>query len=280
ARAAKIGTTDAPGEADAPLRAAAFEAKKLVDQGPYEALNRFYAEGAKKLEGARKDLGLKGKKGPSEDADVKRLGASLRRSVSDPNALPDRTDMHDFARRQADAAGLRADQNARILQAIEAAKPDRRLLGLNDRIGTDKTDTNQIRLALERQTSNSKVGGAGPDLDAFARAHPDLRTAVDLPRLAKARADLAFHVQPHHGGLAARAGGGLAPLALGYGALTHPLATLGALGVQNATPLAGRLLYRPAQAFRAPAFGGRLGAAEGAAPDRAELERQLAALGR
>src|SRR6185312_10725457 len=156
ARAAKVGTTDAPGEAEAPLRAAAFEAKKLVDQGPYEALNRLYAEGAKKLEGDRESLGLK-------------------------------------AKRPKDAA----------------------------------LDERKLKLTLLRERANTQTGGGDSDIAGFRAAHPDQARNLDLTDLARARAALGFHVAPAHGGLMARAGGGLAPLALGYGALTHPLATLG-----------------------------------------------------
>jgi len=80
-RTAKVGMTDAPGEAEAPLRAAAFEAKKLVDQGPYASLNQFYAEGAQKTADTRKGLGLKGKPAKDSAVDVRKLKLTLQRNL-------------------------------------------------------------------------------------------------------------------------------------------------------------------------------------------------------
>jgi hypothetical protein len=171
-RSAKIGTTDAPGEKEAPLRAAAFEAKRMVDEGPYQALNKFYAEGAKKLETQRTQLGLKRR--PSADAAV---------------------------------------------------------------------DERKLKLTLLREGANSQTAGGDSELAAFRAANPDYAATLDLPELARARADLSLHIRPHHGGLMARAGGGLVPLALGYEFFRHPLRVIGGLALQNATPIAGRLLY-------------------------------------
>jgi hypothetical protein len=78
-RAAKIGQTDAPGEKEAPLRAAAFQAKQMVDQGPYAALNEFYAEGAKKLGTSRRQLGLKPRAPADSAVDERKLKLTLMR---------------------------------------------------------------------------------------------------------------------------------------------------------------------------------------------------------
>jgi hypothetical protein len=183
-RSAKIGMTDAPGEKEAPLRAAAFEAKRMVDEGPYQALNKFYAEGAKKLETQRTQLGLKRK--PSSDAAV---------------------------------------------------------------------DTRKLKLSLLREGANSQTAGGDSELGAFRAANPDYAATLDLPELARARSDLAFRLMPHHGGLFTRlAGAGLGPgaaaLALATGHGLHGIApAAGILALQNATPIAGRVLY-PLTRFR------------------------------
>lgn len=78
-RMAKIGQTDSPGEKEAPLRAAAFEAKALVDRGPYAALNEFYHEGMTKLGNQRQQLGLKAKAPADANVDVKKLKLTLER---------------------------------------------------------------------------------------------------------------------------------------------------------------------------------------------------------
>lgn len=243
-RAAKVGQAEVAKEADAPLRAAAVAAKQMVDEGPYRLLNDFYASGAKKLEASRKTLGLPSRRGPSSEAEAKRLANSLRRSVTDPTALPPSSPvgMGDVRTGLADALGGREDAAMRIAQAQEAAIPERQMLGLPDKIGKRKTDLNQVRLALDRQVANSNTAGASQArLADYVAAHPDMATATELPKLAKARADLAFHITPHHGGLMARAGGEAVgkPLAV-WGALTHPLVAIPALAAENSSALIGR----------------------------------------
>ncbi len=185
-RASKIGTTDAPSGADAPLRAAAMMAKNMVDEGPYARLNELFASGAK------------------------------------------------------------------------ATAERRKLAGLAKKLPTDENvDFNKARLNLQRgeAETNSATGGAFTDrIRQLREQNPDYSTAIDLPALARARNDLSFHVAPSHGGLMARAGGGAlaAPLAA-YGMLTHPLATLGALGAGNIKPIQGRILAPLADRLRAPA---------------------------
>jgi hypothetical protein len=177
-RTAKVGTNDAPGEAEAPLRKAAFEAKQLVDQGPYAALNDFYSEGMKKLEGTRKQLGLKAR--PAKDAEV---------------------------------------------------------------------DVRKTKLTLARQGQNTATAGGDADLEALKRDRPELAAAANLSELQRAKADLSYHLIPQHGGLMPRvAGAALGPgAALGAAALGHGGAGLAAAGgmmaLQNATPIAGRVLY-------------------------------------
>lgn len=243
-RAAKVGQAEVAKEADAPLRAAAMTAKQMVDEGPYRLLNDFYASGAKKLEASRKAMGLAPRRGPSSEAEAKRLANSLRRSVTDPTALPATApvDMGDVRAGLADALGGKEDMALRIAQAEEAALPERQMLGLGDTIGKRKTDLNQIRLALDRQVANSNTAGASQArFGDYVAAHPEMATAVELPKLAKARADLAFHITPHHGGLMARAGGeALAKPLAAAALLTHPLVAIPALAAENSAALIGR----------------------------------------
>lgn len=182
-RMAKVGMTDAPGEKEAPLRAAAFAAKQMVDEGPYAKLNQLYAQGADEMATARKQLGLK------------------------PRAPAD--------------SGI---------------------------------DVRKLKLSLEREGQNTKTGGGDSNLEAFRQAHPDLRAPSNLAELQRAKADLSFRLAPQHGGLIDRTvGSTLGPAAvIGTAAFGGPHGILGAAGLaaaQNATPLAGRLLYplsRPA----------------------------------
>lgn len=177
-RAAKLGQTDAPGEKEAPLRAAAFEAKRMVDEGPYAELNKFYAEGAEALTGKRRQLGLKAK------------------APSDANV-----------------------------------------------------DTKKVKLSLERHGQNTKTAGGDAEIARFAAENPSLAANVDLPELARARADLSFRLQPKHGGLVERTmGAHMGPgaalgAAVAGGGLPGLGAAAGMMGLQNATPIAGRLLY-------------------------------------
>lgn len=368
-RSAKIGMSDAPGEKDAPLRAAAVAAKQMVDEGPYAALNKFYAQGAKKLENTRTSLGLKRKTGPDQAAENARVAGILRKSIDDPTlmdkfirdhaepvaseaphehaltdhdvmeaeAVPevidtasepktaqianpnwpttptspevgpitppgraqiipdepvhatepipvepfdivdsmaatgtvprapggmaDLADMSDLRARQdaaaenAKAASEQRDAalywaKARVGSAADKAAKIREMMGLNRTIGTRKADVNQARLALQRQGQNSNTGGGSPaDLEALRAARPDLVPDLDLPELQRAKADLSFHLVPHHGGLIGRTVGAAAgPTAaiLATAAAHGPLGLLAApviMAAQNATPIAGRYLY-------------------------------------
>lgn len=178
ARSAKVGAGDVAGEKEAPLRAAYATAKAMVDEGPYAALNDFYAEGATKRQIDRTQLGLKKK--PPADRGV---------------------------------------------------------------------DVRKAKLSLTRAGQNTATAGGDADVEAFKAANPGLAQYADLPELQRAKADLSFRLMPHHGGLMPRmAGAALGPgAALGAVAMGHGgvgLATGAAMmGLQNATPIAGRLLY-------------------------------------
>jgi hypothetical protein len=303
-RSAKVGSTDAPGEAEAPLRRAAFVAKQMVDEGPYKALNDLYAEGASKREAARKAVGLKGKPAKEAAADERRLTSNLRNLVADetaiPGPLPPEADMAPvraalkapLARRESAMSRIRADlaiaeKNragtvSKVTEATKAAEADRALLGLNTKIGTRKTDVNQIRLALQRQGENSGTAGGSAGatdvLSEFVAKHPETRPLTMLPELQRAKSDLSFHVTPGHGGAMHKGvGEALGPAALAYTAFMHPVATLGALAAVNRAPIAGRFLTPLARKVNAPGIGGRLGALTGAgpSPDDVALAREI-----
>lgn len=156
-RSAKIGMSDAPGEAEAPLRAAAFEAKQMVDQGPYATLNQFYSEGAKKLEGTRKQLGLKGR--PSKDAavDVRKVKLALQRNLQNTETAGGDADIP-----AARAANPAIDQRA-DLPALAKARADL-----------------SLRLAPQHGGILGRLGGqfAAPAAVAGALTHPVATAAV------------------------------------------------------------------------------------------------------
>lgn len=172
-----VGTTDAPGPREAPLRRAAFMAKEMVDQGPYAELNRNYAEGSEAVITRRKQLGLK--KRPSKDREV---------------------------------------------------------------------EIKKIKLGLERYGQNTKTAGGDTKLDEFLRENPEFAEDIALPEAARARAELTPRLTPKHGGLIERTvGAHLGPatalLAAAQGGTPGVLGATGIMAAQNATPIAGRLLY-------------------------------------
>jgi hypothetical protein len=292
---AKVGTTDAPRGHDAPLRQAAYVAKQMVDEGPYAALNQLYAESAAARGASREALGLKARPGSDRATEEKGLKGALVRSVADPTALPaeapPEADMGQFRQRIEDARANRstvanmaeerqrralADQAAvrdRVEAGAAAAVPDRRLLGLNERIGARKTDATQVGLALMRDFENTPTAGGNPsELDAFRQAHPELALQTRLPALQNAKADLSYSPVPTHGTLAQQVAGGAAGpvgsavmMATGQG-LGHAAMTMAMhQALVNHKLLAGRVLYRPAQKLNPVAIAEGLGVARGAA---------------
>lgn len=103
-RMAKVGATDAPGEREAPLRAAAFAAKRMVDEGPYARVNRFYAEGAAANSAARRQLGLKGRPSSDSSMDTKKVKLGLEREVQNTKTAGGDTDLETFRAQHPDLA--------------------------------------------------------------------------------------------------------------------------------------------------------------------------------
>ena len=82
----KVGTTDAPAAKEAPLRAAAFAAKDMVDEGPYARLNELYAEGAQRTAARRKLLGLAKKSPADENIDFNKARLNIQRGEAETNS--------------------------------------------------------------------------------------------------------------------------------------------------------------------------------------------------
>lgn len=104
-RMAKVGQTDAPGEKEHPLRAAAFLVKEMVDEGPYADLNKFYAEGASKVTKQRKQLGLKAKPPADEGVDTRKLKLTLEREGQNTKTAGGDSDIAAFRAENPDLAG-------------------------------------------------------------------------------------------------------------------------------------------------------------------------------
>jgi hypothetical protein len=173
--------------------------------------------------------------------------------------------------------------NAVAHEAHVTAETQRRLLRLNDQQaggantpeGLPRTEVERVTNLLQRQGHKTSTSGgqntsvpedmagepARVSLDELKRRFPEHAMDVNLPRALSAKGDLEFRVFPDtgKGGLVQRAtaavkspvvAGALAGGASAMGG--HPVlaAGLGAAGLlaQNASPIAGRLMYGPAMA--------------------------------
>lgn len=290
---AKMGRSDSPSAHDAPYRAAAFEAKRMVDQGPYAALNDLYASASRDRDAAREAVGLPRRPGNNAAVEENRVKALMMRSLKDPTAMPheapDELSMQPFRERIENAnanrnavansvgqrrQGALTEQAAtrdRVAAGDAAAAPDRRLLGLNDKIGTRKTDVSTVKNSLMREAQNTVTAGGNPsELEGFRAAHPDQALNTRLPALQSAKADLTFSPAPVHGGLMARAGAGVAG-PLGAAALVgagHGTSALAAIAIHQALmnhkAITGRVLYTPAKKLNPTGIAKGLGVARGA----------------
>lgn len=165
---------------------------------------------------------------------------------------------------QAHAAHVNAETQRRLLRL-----PDAESGGANTPEGLPRSEVERVTNLLSRQGQNTVTaggqntsvpeGGAGAreSLDVLATHFPGHAQDVRLPRALAAKGDLEFRLLPKgdKGGMIERlkaAGPAVAGLAAGGGTAVagHPLlgALLGGAGLaaMNSTPIAGRLLYRPA----------------------------------
>lgn len=155
--------------------------------------------------------------------------------------------------------GPYADANAAYAKAKDASGDFRQALGLGARPSANEAiDERRVANVLARRgqsTTTAGIQGGDARLNELLAQRPELARTADAPDLLKAKADLQFHLGgKNHGGFLERVGVP-AGLAAGLGAaaaLGHGPAGVGALVgsevVNNATPIAGRLLYRPAGA--------------------------------
>lgn len=284
-RSAKVGHSDVAGEAEAPLRKAAFQARELVDQGPYAPLNKLFAEGAGKAEASRRAVGLTAKPGRDRFKEQEGLTKRLRKAVADPSmipgeAVPPEADLTPLREKVAAARGsarpvieaTRAEASeqrtnlreaqARRARGDEGAKADRALLGLNPNIGTRDADLNQIALKLGRQAHDTETGGRAQqriDLDKYRAAHPDQATNTRLPVLMRNKLDLQFDLgSKSHGGILHR---------------LKPSSVINTIK-QNAEPLTGRLLYGPASRIDTRRTAERIGRLLGTSAARRNKEQR------
>lgn len=127
---------------------------------------------------------------------------------------------------------------------------DRVSLGLKKKAPSDRgVDVRKAKLSLTRAGQNTATAGGDADVEGFKAANPELARYADLPELQRAKADLSFRLMPQHGGLIPRMAGaalgpGVAMGALAAGSGGAGLAVAPAImALQNATPIAGRVLY-------------------------------------
>ncbi len=160
-------------------------------------------------------------------------------------------------------AGPYADANKRYAEAKGESGDFREALGLKRKPSPDENiDERRAANVLARRgqkTTTAGVQQGDKRLQELLDANPDLARVAEGPELLKAKADLQFRAgAPGHGGMLERIGipggsviGATAGAAAGgaHGGIAGALLGLGTgLAAQNATPIAGRLLYNPAQA--------------------------------
>ena len=154
------------------------------------------------------------------------------------------------------------EANRAYAQGSHRFQRDRRLLGITERPRSPEetrqtVDTLKNRITRRGQNTVT-AGGQRGGMDEFAERHPDIAAEFEKPELLRAKADLSFNLTPpHHGGMIERLGGAMGlgaaiPLAAFAHSPGHAAgALLGGLALQNASPIAGRLLYNPARAIMA-----------------------------
>lgn len=152
--------------------------------------------------------------------------------------------------------GPYAYANSKFAKGMDDYNQSLDMVGLRSSTNPDEPIKGNLRVASQRQGQNTVTAGADTerlDVDAFKAKHPELANVIDAPEILRRQGDLQFHVMPpHHGGLierlAAPAGLGAYALASGFNHGTGGLASIPlALALQNLKPIAGRILYNPAQ---------------------------------
>jgi len=152
--------------------------------------------------------------------------------------------------------GPYAEANRLFSEGTAEADESLKMLDLRRSRSAQEPIKGNLGVKAQRLGQNTVTAGRDrPGVDAFREKHPDLAAELDAPELMRSESDLAFHLLPHaHGGLIERTAGaaGLAPALMlaGAGHGGQGVASLLAgLALQNATPIAGRVLYNPARAL-------------------------------
>lgn len=150
--------------------------------------------------------------------------------------------------------GPYAEANRRYSTGMSDVDESLDMLGLRRSHNPDEPIAGNLRVKAQRAGQNTVTAGADrPGWDAFKAKHPDMALELEMPELLRAKADLQFHAMPAHGGLIERlaapisAGVAMAGAAMSGHGLKGLAAIPLAMAVQNATPIAGRFLYGPAQ---------------------------------
>jgi hypothetical protein len=188
----------------------------------------------RQLNGLRRSLGRMAKLGRSDVSGEKE--APLRQAFFTAKTMVDQ--------------GPYAALNEAFEKGASKATAQRRQLGLPPRTPSNSAvDERKLKLSLLREDQNTVTAGGDSDIAGFRAANPQLAPPLSLAKLAKARADLSFHMAPTHGPLSERiAATALGPAAaIGAATAGHGAAGLagaaGIMALQNATPIAGRVLY-------------------------------------
>lgn len=199
--------------------------------------------GERQLNGLRRSLGRMAKLGRSDVAGERE--APLRQAFFTAKDMVDQ--------------GPYAALNEEFAAGASKATAKRRQLGLAPRAPSNSAvDERKLKLSLLREDQNTVTAGGDSDLAAFRAQNPGLAPPLNLAKLAKARADLSFHMAPTHGPLPERiAATALGPAAaIGAATAGHGAAGLagaaGIMALQNATPIAGRVLYPATRGLDAP----------------------------
>lgn len=159
--------------------------------------------------------------------------------------------------------GPYGELNRKYAEGMTEKSALRQGLGLGPKASSNEmADQNRVRNVLMRQTQDTTTGGATTmDLPQVKAAYPELQRDIELPEVLAAKDTLSLHAGAHgHGGLINRLPPGLglgasAAMALGHqgAASLAPLAA--EFAARNASPIAGRLLYTPAQELEMMLYG-------------------------
>lgn len=168
--------------------------------------------------------------------------APLRRAYESVKALVDQ--------------GPYAEANQRFAGGMRDFGESLDMVGLRSTTSPDEPIAGNFRVKAQRAGQNTVTAGGDTEslnIEGFKAKHPELANAIDEPEIIRKQGDLGFHLGPQgHGGLIDRLASSLplpamaAAYAMGHGWKGAAAAALMA-AYENRSPLAGRVLYGPAQ---------------------------------